>query len=76
MVMLGVNDWDYTEVVSGLKEGEKVLLMTAARLQQQQTEMQNRIRQRTGEMGGMRNTQQQSGSSSTSGTQGGPPPGR
>ena len=47
MVMLGVNDWDYTEVVNGLKPGEKVFLMTAARLQQQQTDMQNRIRERS-----------------------------
>ena len=59
MVMLGVNDWDYTEVISGLKEGDKVFLMTAARLQQQQKEMQDRMRQRNNSMGGMRNTQQQ-----------------
>jgi len=72
MVMLGVNDWDYTEVVSGLKEGDKVFLMTAARLQQQQKDLQNRIRQRTGDMGGMRNTQQQSGAART----GGQAPGR
>ncbi len=59
IVTLGVNDWDYTEVVSGLKEGDKVFLMTAARLQQQQAERADRMRQRTsGPMGGMR---QQSG---------------
>lgn len=59
MVMLGVNDWDYTEVVSGLKEGDKVFLMTAARLAQQERERADRMRERSGAMGGMRNTQQQ-----------------
>ena len=59
MVMLGVNDWDYTEVVSGLKEGEKVFLMTAARLQQQQTDMANRMRERSNSSMGMRQSQSQ-----------------
>ncbi|HET9441340.1 MAG TPA: efflux RND transporter periplasmic adaptor subunit [Longimicrobiales bacterium] len=59
MVMLGVNDWDYTEVVSGLKEGDKVFLMTAARLAQQQRDRAEMMRQRTsGPMGGMRQQQQ------------------
>jgi hypothetical protein len=70
MVMLGVNDWDYTEVLRGLKEGDKVFLMTAARLQQQQADMQNRIRSRDN-MGGMRQTPQQ-----TQQPQGGGGPGR
>jgi HlyD family secretion protein len=61
IVMLGVNDWDYTEVVSGLKEGDKVFMMTAARLAQQERERADRMRERSGAMGGMRNTQQQSG---------------
>ncbi len=47
-VVLGVNDFDYTEVLRGLKDGEKVILASVARLQQQQTDMQNRIRERTG----------------------------
>jgi HlyD family secretion protein len=55
MVTLGVNDWDYTEVISGLKEGDKVFLMTAARLAQQQKEQADRMRQRSsGALGGMR----------------------
>ncbi|HEY0670681.1 MAG TPA: efflux RND transporter periplasmic adaptor subunit [Longimicrobiales bacterium] len=59
MVMLGVNDWDYTEVVSGLQEGDKVFLMTAARLAQQQRDRAEMMRQRTsGPMGGMRQQQQ------------------
>ena len=72
MVMLGVNDWDYTEVITGLKEGDKVFLMTAARLQQQQKEMQDRMRQRNNQMQGMRqstagNTGSQGGSAAPSG---------
>ena len=59
IVMLGVNDWDYTEVVSGLKEGDQVFMMTAARLAQQERERADRMRERSGAMGGMRNTQQQ-----------------
>jgi HlyD family secretion protein len=62
MVMIGVNDWDYTEVVSGLKEGDKVFLMTAARLAQQQKDAADRMRQRSsGALGGMRNQQQGQG---------------
>ena len=47
MVMLGLNDWDRTEVVSGLEEGESVILMSVARLRQQQEELMNRIRERS-----------------------------
>ena len=64
MVMLGVNDWDYTEVVNGLKEGDKVFMMTAARLQQQQKDMQDRMRQRNNTMGGMRQNTPAGGSPS------------
>ncbi|HEX6938897.1 MAG TPA: efflux RND transporter periplasmic adaptor subunit [Longimicrobiales bacterium] len=45
-VQLGLNDWEYTEVVRGIEEGEPVILMSVARLQQQQQEMLDRIRQR------------------------------
>jgi HlyD family secretion protein len=45
-VMLGVNDWDYTEVLRGLEAGEHVVLISVARLQQQQQDMLNRMRQR------------------------------
>jgi HlyD family secretion protein len=47
-VVLGLNDWDYTEVVSGLEEGEQVVLMSVARLQQQQEDFVNRMRERSG----------------------------
>ena len=47
-VMLGVNDWDNTEIVSGLEEGERVVLISVARLQQQAQDFQNRMRERAG----------------------------
>lgn len=59
MVMLGVNDWDYTEVLSGLKEGEQIFLMSAARLAQQERDRAQRMRERSGAMGGMRQSQSQ-----------------
>lgn len=49
-VLLGVNDWDYTEVVRGVKQGDKVILASVARIQQQTNEMQNQIRERSGGM--------------------------
>jgi len=47
MVRLGVTNYDYTEVVSGLKEGEQVALLASANLQQQRTDQQSRIRSAT-----------------------------
>jgi HlyD family secretion protein len=49
-VVLGVNDWDYTEVIRGIEPGEQVVLISVARLQQQQQEMLNRIRERNSGM--------------------------
>ncbi len=47
VVMLGLNDWDKSEVVSGVKEGDEVVLISVARLRQQQENMMNRIRERS-----------------------------
>jgi HlyD family secretion protein len=47
-VTLGLNDWDNTEVVRGLEPGEKVVLISVARLQQQQQDFVNRMRERAG----------------------------
>jgi HlyD family secretion protein len=47
-VMLGVNDWDNTEVLSGLQAGEYVVLISVARLQAQQEEFARRMRERAG----------------------------
>lgn len=48
VVRLGVSDFDYTEVLSGLKLGEQVALLGAAVLQAQRDELQSRIRSRAG----------------------------
>jgi HlyD family secretion protein len=45
--VLGLNDWDNTEVISGVEPGEEVVLISVARLQQQQQDMLNRMRERT-----------------------------
>jgi HlyD family secretion protein len=49
IVRLGVGNFDYTEVVSGIKEGEHVALLAAAAMQARREEQNNRIRS----MGGM-----------------------
>jgi hypothetical protein len=48
LVMLGASNFDYTEVVSGVAEGEQVAMLAAASLQAQRMENQDRIRERTG----------------------------
>jgi HlyD family secretion protein len=48
-VLMGVNDWDNTEILAGLEEGEQVALIGAAQLQAEQQQMMNRMRG----MGGM-----------------------
>jgi HlyD family secretion protein len=47
-VTLGVNDWDNSEILSGLQLGEYVVLISVARLQQQQEEFARRLRERAG----------------------------
>jgi HlyD family secretion protein len=46
MAVLGLNDWDHTEVISGVQPGEEIVLISVARLQQQQQDMLNRMRER------------------------------
>lgn len=48
MVRLGVANFDYTEVLDGLKEGENVALLSAAAMQAQRQQAQNRARQMMG----------------------------
>lgn len=43
-VLMGVNDWDHTEILAGLEAGEQVALIGAAQLQARQQEMLNRMR--------------------------------
>jgi len=51
MVTFGASDWDNTEVVSGLEEGEAVIIISAIRLQQQQQQFNERMRERMGGSG-------------------------
>jgi HlyD family secretion protein len=51
-VMIGLNDWDFTEVVSGLEEGELIAIVGAAQLRAQQDEFLNRIRSNSSPFGG------------------------
>ena len=48
VVRLGISDFDFTEVISGLEEGDQVALLTAAILQVQRQESQDRMRQMQG----------------------------
>ena len=52
-VVLGLSDWEYTEVVRGLEPGEEVVLVSVAQLQQRQAERSERLRERmSGPLGG------------------------
>jgi HlyD family secretion protein len=48
VVMLGASNFDYTEVASGVKEGERVALLTSLALQAQRQQQNDRIRQGMG----------------------------
>ena len=48
LVTLGVGNYDVTQVLSGLREGERVALISGAMLQQARMERQERIRNRVG----------------------------
>ncbi len=47
-VRLGVSDWDFTEVITGVSKGDPVYLISVARMQQQQQRFNDRMRQSTG----------------------------
>jgi len=47
-VMVGLSDWDYAQVLSGLEEGERVGLVSAVQLNQSNQERNERMRQRMG----------------------------
>jgi HlyD family secretion protein len=47
-VVLGMSDWESSEVVSGLEPGEQVLLISVAQLKAQQQRSTERMRQMTG----------------------------
>ncbi len=53
-VMVGLNDWDFTEVVSGLEEGQQIAIVGAAQLRASQDEFLNRMRSNNPFRGGFR----------------------
>jgi len=55
VVRLGVSDFDYTEVLSGLQQGEQVALLGPAVLQAQRDQLQSRVRAGAG--GGLQQQQ-------------------
>jgi hypothetical protein len=57
MVMLGSGNFDYTEVVNGLQEGEQVALLTSLTLQAQRQQQNDRMRQGMGGVPGMSQNQ-------------------
>ena len=65
LVTLGIANYDYTEVRSGLTEGEHVAIITAAALQQRRQEQLERFRGMTG--GGVPGMQRQQGGTGGSG---------
>jgi HlyD family secretion protein len=69
IVMLGLSDWDNTEVLRGVEEGTSVYLISVARLQQQQQQQAERMRQRGG--AGMLGGGQQRGGGTGGGQRGG-----
>ena len=44
VVRVGISDFDYTEVLSGVTQGEQVALLGAAVLQAQREQIQSRVR--------------------------------
>jgi HlyD family secretion protein len=72
VVRLGAANYDHTEVVSGLKEGEQVALLAAAAMQAQRQAATDRMR---GNMGGGGLTRQQPAGGAPGAGGGGPPGG-
>ncbi|MEP6990831.1 MAG: hypothetical protein ABJA80_07885, partial [bacterium] len=66
LVQLGASNFDYTEVVSGVKEGEEVALLAAAALQAQRQQQNDRMKAATGVPG-----MQQGGGAARGGGRGG-----
>ncbi len=55
VVRVGISDFDYTEILSGLQQGEQVALLGAAVLEAQREQLQARVRAGTG--GGLQQQQ-------------------
>jgi HlyD family secretion protein len=48
LVQMGLGDWDNTQIVSGVEEGEELVIVTAAQLQAQQEAFLEQVRGRMG----------------------------
>ena len=59
LVRVGISDFDYTEILSGLQQGEMVALLGPAVLQAQREQLQNRVRAGAG--GGLQQQQTPAG---------------
>ena len=73
VVRLGVSDFDYTEVLSGLQQGEQVALLGPAVLQAQRDQLQSRVRAGAG--GGLQQQQTPAAGGAGGGGAGGRPGG-
>lgn len=52
VVQIGLNDWDFTQIVSGVEEGELIALIGAAQLRATQEAFLNRFRGGSSPFGG------------------------
>ena len=43
MITTGLSDWDNTQVVSGVEEGDTIVIVSAAQLQARQAEFMSRF---------------------------------
>jgi HlyD family secretion protein len=74
-VRLGASDFDYTQIISGVEEGEEVALLAAAALQAQRNEQNDRMRSRMSVPGMSRTPTTPAGGAPAGGPPGGGPPG-
>ncbi len=73
LVRVGISDFDYTEILSGLQQGEMVALLGPAVLQAQREQLQSRVRAGAG--GGLQQQQTPAGGAGGAGGGGGRPGG-
>jgi HlyD family secretion protein len=72
VVRLGVSDYDYSEVLSGVAEGDSVALLAAATMQVRRDQQNEQMRSRMGGVPGMqRQTPAAGGTGGTGGARGG-----
>ena len=52
LIRIGVANYDYTEVLDGVKEGDKVAMLSAAALQAKRQEQNDKMKSATSPLGG------------------------